>query len=83
MKVVSYTHARSHLAETMDIVCDGSAPIVITRQNARPVVMLSLADYEALEETVYLLRSPKNATRLAQSIDEIESGKAKERKLLR
>ena len=61
MKAISYTRAREKLAKTMEQVCDDHTPIIITRRNERSVVMLSLEDYEALEETAYLLRSPKNA----------------------
>ena len=58
----------------MEKVCDDHAPLIITRKNARSVVMISLDDYEALEETAYLLRSPKNVRRLVESIAELESG---------
>jgi antitoxin YefM len=82
METVTYTDARKNLAKTMEKVCDDHAPVVITRQKADPVVLLSLEDYHSLEETAYLLRSSKNAARLVQSIEEIEAGKAKERQLL-
>ena len=65
----------------MQQVCEDRSPIVITRRDAEPAVLLSLADYRAIEETSYLLRSPANAERLAQAISEIESDKIKERKL--
>ncbi len=73
MNTISYTSARSNLAKTMDKVCEDHSPIIITRGNAKPVVMMSLEDFEAIEETNYLMRSPKNAARLLDSIDEIES----------
>lgn len=82
MKTVSYTHARSKLAKTMEQVCDDHAPVIITRKSERSVVMLSLEDYEALEETAYLLRSPKNARRLLESIAERQAGGGKERTLV-
>ena len=81
MDAITYTHARSHLAETMEKVCDDHAPVIITRKNQRSVVMLSLEDYQALEETAYLLRSPKNARRLLESIAELEAGGGTEREL--
>jgi len=65
----------------MDEVCDDHSPTIITRKNQRSVVMISLEDYEALEETAYLLRSPKNARRLLESIVELESGGGTEREL--
>jgi antitoxin YefM len=65
----------------MEKVCDDHAPVIITRKAARPVIMMSLDDYEALEETAYLLRSPKNARRLLESIVQLEAGKWTEREL--
>jgi len=82
MNTINYSSARSNLAETMDRVCDDHAPVIITRKAAKPVVMMSLDDYEALEETAYLLRSPKNVRRLIESIAELESGKGTERELI-
>ena len=58
MNHVSYTELRSNLAGFMDKVCDSRAPLLVTRQNARSVVMISEDEYEALMETVHLLRSP-------------------------
>ena len=81
MEVISYTHARARLAETMERVCDDHIPIVITRKSERAVVMISLEDYEAIEETAYLLRSPRNARRLRESIAEIQAGGGMEREL--
>ncbi|MBJ6801489.1 YoeB-YefM toxin-antitoxin system antitoxin YefM [Geomonas propionica] len=82
MNTITYSSARSNLAETMEKVCDDHAPIIITRKAAKPVVMMSLDDYEALEETAYLLRSPKNARRLLESIAQLETGKGTERELI-
>ena len=82
MDAITYTHARTYLAKTMEQVCDDHAPIIITRKNQRSVVMISLEDYQALEETAYLLRSPKNARRLLESIAELDSGGGTERELV-
>lgn len=81
MTAISYTAARNKLAKTMTKVCQDHDPVIITRQNSESVVMLSLEDYESLCETSYLLQSPKNAKRLLHSIDELSSGKGKEREL--
>ena len=81
MNTITYTSARSNLAQTMDKVCDDHAPVIITRKAAKPVVMMSLDDYEALEETAYLLRSPKNARRLLESMAQLEADKGTEREL--
>ena len=82
MDTITYSEARSKLAKTMEKVCDDHAPLIITRKNARSVVMISLDDYEALEETAYLLRSPKNVRRLLESIAELESGGGTEQDLV-
>jgi antitoxin YefM len=79
---ITYSYARNNLAKTMDQVVDDRMPIVITRQNARSVVMMSLEDYHALMETVYLLESPRNAQRLLESIEELEKGGGTERELV-
>lgn len=81
MDTITYTAARENLAQTMQKVCDDHVPVIITRKTAQPVVMMSLEDFEALEETAYLLRSPKNARRLFESVDELESGKWIEKEL--
>lgn len=72
MKAITYTAARENLASTMDGVCADHDPVIITRNRDQAVVMLSLADYESLQETAYLLRSPANARRLLESISELE-----------
>ncbi len=81
MNAVTYTAARENLAATMDQVCNDREPVIITRNRDQAVVMVSLEDYKALDETAYLTRSPKNAKRLLSSIRQLESGKGKVRKL--
>ena len=81
MKSISYTSARSNLAKTMEQVCNDHAPIAITRKGEGAVVMISMDDYQSLEETSYLLRSPKNLKRLISSINELENGSGVEREL--
>jgi len=72
---ITYTTARQNLAQTMDAVCENHAPIVITRQRAEPVVMMSLADFNSIQETAYLLSNPANAARLRASVADAESGR--------
>ena len=74
MDAIPYSRLRSNLATEMDRVCADHAPIIVTRKASSSVVMISLEDYEALEETAYLLRSPKNARRLLEAIGELEAG---------
>tara|TARA_B110000196_G_scaffold101766_1_gene88466 strand:+ start:153 stop:407 length:255 start_codon:yes stop_codon:yes gene_type:complete len=82
MDAISYTSARANLASTMEQVCNDHAPIIITRKSEAPVVMMSLEDYQAMEETTYLLRSPANARNLLESIAELEAGKGAEHALI-
>lgn len=82
MDSISYTAARSNLAKTMKQVCNDHAPIAITRKGQGAVVLISMDDFQALEETAYLLRSPKNTRRLIEAIGQLEDGKGKERRLM-
>ena len=74
MNAITSTAARENLATTMDRVCLDRDPVIITRKRDQSVVMISLEDYESLEETAYLLRSPANAKRLIASIEAAEHG---------
>jgi antitoxin YefM len=73
---------RNNLASYMDQVCDDRAPLVVTRQNARSVIMMSEEDYEGLMETVHLLKSPANAARLLRSIKQADQGQSTERDII-
>ncbi|TAN70378.1 MAG: type II toxin-antitoxin system prevent-host-death family antitoxin [Methylobacter sp.] len=82
MDAISYTAARANLSKTMEKVCIDHAPVIITRKNEAPVIMMSLEDYQAMEETTYLLRSPANAKHLLASIAELEAGNGLEKELI-
>lgn len=82
MQAITYSSARANLASMMSHVCEDHDPVIITRKNNEAVVMLSLEDYESLCETNYLLKSPANAKRLLDSIEELENGKGTVRELL-
>jgi antitoxin YefM len=81
MDAITYTAARANLAKTMDRVCNDHEAVIITRSGEQSVVMLSLDDFKALEETAYLLRSPANAKRLLAAVEALQAGKGRERKL--
>jgi antitoxin YefM len=81
MDAITYTTARARLAETIDRVCNDHEAIIITRNGRQSVVMVSLDDFNALEETAYLLRAPKNARRLLDAIAELQEGLGTEREL--
>lgn len=81
MDAMTYTSVRANLAKTMDRVCDDHEALIITRNGEQSVVMLSLEDYKALEETAYLLRTPANAKRLLSAIAQLDAGHGIEREL--
>lgn len=81
MDAISYSSARKELVKTMERVCDDHEPVIITRRNARPVVMMSLDDFNSIAETAYLLRTPANAENLRKSIKQYFSGKYKKVKI--
>lgn len=82
MDTMSYSAFRTQLASALDKVNEDHKPILITRQNGKPAVVMSLEDYQSFEETAYLMASPKNAQRLNQAIAEVESGKAVKRDMI-
>jgi antitoxin YefM len=82
MDAITYSSARANLARTMDRVCDDHEALIITRNGEQAVVMLSLEDFQALEETAYLLRNPSNAKRLLSAAGQLTAGKGVERKLV-
>ncbi len=82
MRAISYTTARNNLASTMKKVCDDHDPIIVTRKNNEAVIMMSLEDYESLNETAYLMQNPKNAKRLIESVEQLRLGEGTERELV-
>jgi len=82
MEAISYTNLRSNLATILDKVEEDHSPVLITRQKGTPAVLISLEDYNAFEETAYLMRSPENAKRLNRSIEQLEKGQGSSHELL-
>ena len=82
METMSYTLFRNQLAKTLDKVYEDHAPILVTRQNGKPAVLISLEDFQSYEETAYLMASPANAERLNVSIAQIEAGKGSVHELI-
>jgi len=74
MNALTYTNTRQHFAEVMRRVNDDHEPVVVTSQRGKPVVIISLDDYQSLEETAYLLRNPTGAKRLLESVEELRRG---------
>ncbi len=82
MKTMSYTESRARYAEVLDGVTNDREEVVITRAGHEPVVIVSLADYESLRETAYLMRSPANARRLLDAMERLESDRGQARELI-
>lgn len=82
MDVVSYTDARANLKAVMDHVVADMTQVVVTRQKAEAVVMLSLAEWNSIAETLHLLSSPTNAERLLKGIRQLDEGRGTERELV-
>ncbi len=82
MKTMSYTESRKRYAEVLDSVVNDREEVVITRAGHEPVVIVSLADFESLRETAYLLRSPANARRLLDAMQRLESGTGEQHELV-
>ena len=82
MDVLSYSDTRARLKEVMDRVVEDRAPVVVTRKRGESVVMVSLADWNAMEETLHLVSSPANAQRLAAAIAQLEAAGGSERELI-
>jgi len=82
MDVLTYSDTRANLKDVMDRVVEDRAPVIITRQKAEAVVMVSLADWNAMEETLHLLSTPVNAERLRASVRELDAGGGTERELI-
>ncbi|MBC3942108.1 type II toxin-antitoxin system Phd/YefM family antitoxin [Sphingomonas albertensis] len=76
MQTVTYSEARENLKSVLDKVVADRAPVMITRQRGENVVLISASEWAGMEETLYLLRSPKNAERLLEAVRGFEAGEA-------
>ena len=82
MRTINFSQTRQNLASTFDSVVDDCTPVIVTRQNKESVVILSMKDYRAMEETMYLMQSQANAKRLNRAIAQLEAGEGKKRELI-
>ncbi|WP_191939486.1 YoeB-YefM toxin-antitoxin system antitoxin YefM (plasmid) [Pantoea agglomerans] len=82
MRAISYSEARQNLCEIMAQTVEDKSPVLITRQNGESCVLMSLEEYNSLEETAWLLRSPKNARRLIHSIQNLQNGNGSDRDII-
>ena len=74
MQTLSTSEARANIKAVMDRVVADRAPIAISRPKGEGVVMISQSEWDSIEETLYLLRSPKNAERLLEAVRGFEAG---------
>jgi len=82
VKTMSYTESRARYAEVLDSVVEDREEVVITRAGHESVVIVSLADFESMRETAYLMRSPANARRLLDAMERLEAGKGEPHELV-
>jgi antitoxin YefM len=83
MDVVTYSEARANLKDVMDRIVEDKTEVIVTRQKAEAVVMVSLSEWNSMVETAHLLASPVNAERLRRSIEQMNAGKGREHELVR
>ncbi len=83
MRSINYTTFRKNLAKIINCVNDDHCPILITRQQGRAAVLMSLDDFRSYEETAYLMKSPKNAERLNAAIADLEADKGIEMDIIK
>ena len=81
MDVMTYSDARARLKSLMDRVVQDKQEIVVTRKKGESVVVVSLETWNAVNETLHLLSTPKNASRLRASIAQLGTGTGEEREL--
>lgn len=82
MDTITYSHFRNQLAKVLDRVNDDHVPVLITRQNGKPAIVMSVEDFKSYEETAYLMASPRNAQRLNEAIAEVDRGDVESHELL-
>jgi len=82
MNALNFSETRKHLKSVMDQVVRDHTPVVVSRKNGESVVMVSLADWNAMEETAYLLSTRANAEQLKASIAELDAGRGEAHELV-
>lgn len=82
MHILTFTDTRARLKDVMDQVVADKAPVVISRQKAEAVVMVSLSEWNAIEETMHVLSGPANALRIRKAIEDLDAGRGEVRDLI-
>ena len=82
MRTKTFSEARARLKDVLDNVARDHVPTLIKRRDAEDAVVMSLSDYNALQETLYLLSTPANAQHLLESVGQLRRGKVRSRRLV-
>lgn len=82
MEVVNYTEFRRNLAKNLDMVTDDAETVIVSRTKGKNVVVMGLAEYNSIIETLHLMKSEANRKRLQDAIDEMNSGQHESHKLI-
>lgn len=82
MQVVNYSEFRNNLADNLNLVNDSGEIVIVARSKGKNVVVMSLEEYNAINETLHLISSEQNQIRLDEAIAEMRSGKSFEHKLI-
>ncbi len=73
MKAVNYSELRQNLKENLDSVSDNEEILIVHRPKGKSIIMMSLAEYNAMRETMYLNKSKANRERLENAIENINA----------
>ena len=82
MQVVNYTEFRNNLTENLNMVNDNSEIVIVSRSKGKNVVVMSLDEYNSINETLHLISNENNQQRLDESIAEMRAGKSSKHKLI-
>jgi antitoxin YefM len=82
MEVLNYTEFRKNLAKSLDMVNDDAETLIVSRSKGKNVVVVGLAEYNSMVETMHLMGNEANRKRLQEAIDEMNSGQYLAQKLI-
>ncbi|MDJ0931876.1 type II toxin-antitoxin system prevent-host-death family antitoxin [Breoghania sp.] len=80
---MSYSDARAHLKQVMDQAINDRQEVIVTRKQGEAVVVVSLDEWNAISETLHLLSTPNNASRLRAAITELDADGGREHELIK
>ena len=81
MNVISYSNARAQLKDVMDRAIHDKQEVVVSRKNGEAVVVISLETWNSISETLHLLSTPNNASRLRSAIAQLDAENGEEHEL--